>query len=1231
MKNKLLLLLCALFVGMSVRAQVDVTNLYIQNATLSKLDGWTKNNFANPVRGNNTVGYATESYAGWGSLEKTEYSLTQTVTLPAGHYTLVNYGFYREGLSYDTDPETSRAFLKAGEEQVPLATLGSIALVRYPNSQAEGADAFDAMMYRNTLDFTVEYDGAEVEIGIAGTFEIKQSWIIAGMFQLFNNDLTPGDEDTFDMTYKVFNPSFEGCNTGDYGMEILGWTKDNDLEFKIHNSAQTWKVGQMFAESWQASGALPAASYSQVVSELPNGLYSVSANLSGNGTFIGAGSGDTYTQAVCDGTTGKYNTVIEVKDGNDLTIKFGMAEGGTTNWAALDNIRLERYLTYKGYATAILNTITYPIEGVGDKDVKAAYDQAYNDFKTFVDGIVPGDDTTLDDINNAKATFDAAEAAWKASIEKWSNYEATAERAKKLYDQITSQTGKYVENNALNALNTYVNASASAAEPGYKDPSGVYTFVNGNYAYIIEHANLNEEQLAAEVSFLNSLTNDVKKKSVQDGMDVTFLLVNPDFTDPTEYYGWTTTRSGSVNWQYRRGLSGWPTSECYAHSDGPTFDIYQELESAPAGLYEVSINAFYRLASGETKVPVELYMGTISSPIQSINEGKILNDLVLDTENHVYTDGEVAKNGTNCYFWDGNTENFGVGKEVWKLNQNEDPAVQQLMINSEDLTDAGKYGADAKVTEDEVEYLIPASMEGASIAFSGGRYTMKVYGEVPDEGDGVGKLKIGIKTTTPMKGTGWSLWGGFKLKLAGKDVEAMRALLAQKLDILWDIFSWDATPEGPCLTLQNTVNEKVFAFRALIEDSEATYEDLKDAYDETVVLIDRSNEYLEAYKDYTQKNDKLSDMIATAEGDPAKAATKAFAEDVQTVYSNLVSIGFLATNEEDVNDLKAYMEGEGIETEDITEANMHTAAVGDPEDPDKSSDAGYYVSTYAKFNEFFNQISEKMDCIYLSVDGVSTAENPQDITEQLHNPDFVETETTDDNKWWGTAWKNLGSNEAAEQYENVFDTYQNVYMPAGYYTIVAYAMDRRGTWADVLANNADWRAKDATMLYVVGDNIVPVIECEGDTAYVETANAKYVAMPEDITAGEPEETHVEISSYEVGDPAVTYYAPNTMEQYRHWMDNKGDINFGVELKFYVPEDSYAKLGFFRRAQETGSWFVADSIKLFYAVDAEPETTGIVAPTSLEKFGKADGKYLEKNQIFIYLNGKKFNTAGQIVK
>ena len=115
-RKRLLFAIVALCSIVSVQAQKDVTSQYITNATLSdKLNGWTSVNFNTPQQGDNTTGYASESYAGWGNLDIKNYSLTQTITLPAGHYTLVNYSFFRYGLNADTDPSTSLAFLKAGE------------------------------------------------------------------------------------------------------------------------------------------------------------------------------------------------------------------------------------------------------------------------------------------------------------------------------------------------------------------------------------------------------------------------------------------------------------------------------------------------------------------------------------------------------------------------------------------------------------------------------------------------------------------------------------------------------------------------------------------------------------------------------------------------------------------------------------------------------------------------------------------------------------------------------------------------------------------------------------------------------------------------------------------------------------------------------------------------------------------------------------------------------------
>ena len=913
-------------------------------------------------------------------------------------------------------------------------------------------------------------------------------------------------------------------------------------------------------------------------------------------------SENSMTYASNSFTAGKF-VLDPVRFNLDETKDVEIGFCSTTNkaWVIWDNIQLKSYSNVKEYGEEYLAGITYPIEALASADVRAAYTQAYSDFSTFVAGIQQGV-TTFDDVDAEYAKFTAAETALKASIESWSGYTVVAEKAKTLYTQITSQEGKYNPNTALNALNSYANGAPIT--PG-ESASG-YTFVNGNYAYIKANPTLNDEQIGAEIEFVNSLMNDVKKKSVKDGMDVTFLLVNADFKDTNVGYGWTRQQTGSVNWNIRSGLSGWPVSEAYIPANGSTFDIFQVVEGAPAGLYKVTVNAFHRPAGtwdAETKVPVALYMGTIANPIQNIAKDAIINDLVWSDEEQKYLDGEVAKNGTNCYFWDGNSAKSDADKEaIWAGNQNPDPEIQAMISGSTSLTGAGKYNSDRAYNE---SYLIPDGMDGSSIAFSAGRYPMVVYGEVPDEGDGVGTLRIGLKTLEPLNNGAWTLWGGFTLELAGTDPQAMKDLLGGKIDDMKALVpDVDNAPGIAGVVLDSITNITADAEALYNNPVLQDYEDYKEAYDALEHLIGSANKYLEAFSKLSADLTSLNNMIAAFDADtPTKQEYKAKAQDVATVYTNLPAINSICLAPEDLENEKIYEdEVYGGVPDDVTNDNLADAAA--------SGQDGGYVTTYSQFDAFFKECSQYLSTIYLTVDPSATAEAPEDLTDQLKNPAF---ESGD--QWWGNDW--AINFTAGEMYEKVFDTYQSVFMPAGYYTLQGFAMDRRGGWADVLKNFGDesWRINDATWLYAkVG---------EGDTIQTRVALGYEVAQTEDLTEGTGN-----ISTY-VSDE-TTWYAPNSMEQYRNWMDAKGDFNFGTEISFEVPENSFASLGFFRRAYEGASWFIADSIKLFYAKDASP-VTGIVAPTSIEKFGKADGKYLEKNQIFIYLNGKKFNTAGQIVK
>ena len=335
----------ALFTGLAAFAQRDVTAQYITNATLADgTNSWSVSNFNNPKSGNGTVrignndfksyntsGYATEAYAGWDNATTTSYSLTQTITLPAGNYTLVNYSFFRQGDVNDNEHNSkSLAYLKAGEHSVLLKTLRSIPAADFANSQLEGAVVFDSKMYRNYIDFTIETDGTAIEIGVVGTFDEKRSWCIVGQFELINNDLPASLQNPFDVTGYITNSGFEYRN-------MEGWTLSENGALGTQINDQSFKTGLHYAEKWQpaANGPLTARSMTQTLTDLPQGYYKLTANLGGNGTYVSLNDQTANWTADKD-----YELICIIGEGEPLTITAGKTAEGTANWVHFDNFKL---------------------------------------------------------------------------------------------------------------------------------------------------------------------------------------------------------------------------------------------------------------------------------------------------------------------------------------------------------------------------------------------------------------------------------------------------------------------------------------------------------------------------------------------------------------------------------------------------------------------------------------------------------------------------------------------------------------------------------------------------------------------------------------------------------------------------------------------------------------------------------------------------------------------------
>ena len=521
-KIKLLIAALAIVGGVnSVSAQKDVTAQYIKNATLSSLDGWTNVNFNTPVQGNNTTGYATECYEGWSSVEKSEYSLTQKITLPAGNYTLVNYSFFREGQNYNTDAATSRAYLKAGDNKVLVKTLGSITAAGYANSQAEGANAFDSKMYRNTLDFTIDADNTEIEIGVYGTFntEITKSWMILGMFELIDNDQLATMDSPFDVTGYMTNPGFEY-------RDLTGWTQEPAGYFQTQYNNQGFKVGGYYAEKWQQTGALPEGKMSQTLTNLPAGYYKLTVNLGGDGTYVDLNGKTASWTADKDYTVGYV-----LSEDEDLTITAGKTADGTANWIHFDNFKLY----FCGDVAAALTTLLAKAEDYEGTIPTAAYSALVEKVGEY--------DKNYSDVDELLAAIDAVQDLYDAADLLKAPYAAWLDMKEKAQTLANVSNDNAEANNTLSDAITTQNAAAEEATTAEAIASATSTLKAAMKTYV----------------FAANPVGDGAK------FDLTFLLTNPDVTS-----FWTGA------WYVHP--DGW-----YNEQEGGNFQVMANEDMAPGG------------------------------------------------------------------------------------------------------------------------------------------------------------------------------------------------------------------------------------------------------------------------------------------------------------------------------------------------------------------------------------------------------------------------------------------------------------------------------------------------------------------------------------------------------------------------------------------------------------------------------------------------------------------------
>ena len=198
MKKKLQFLfsMVALFlVAMSMQAQTDVTATYVKNADLSADvtatdNGWTcawRQDYQQATDAEHVN--VVEFYAGWGGLDKTEFSLSQEIELPAGNYRIAVNAFYREGDGAGDGTNKDKAYIFAGDKKQNVFPLTSLSAFKEGGIGGSGdlqkaSNAFYLGEFSNAFDFAMTEAGT-IEIGFAGKFTQARSWVILGPVKLY--------------------------------------------------------------------------------------------------------------------------------------------------------------------------------------------------------------------------------------------------------------------------------------------------------------------------------------------------------------------------------------------------------------------------------------------------------------------------------------------------------------------------------------------------------------------------------------------------------------------------------------------------------------------------------------------------------------------------------------------------------------------------------------------------------------------------------------------------------------------------------------------------------------------------------------------------------------------------------------------------------------------------------------------------------------------------------------
>lgn len=640
----------------------------------------------------------------------------------------------------------------------------------------EGKVTADSPVDKTSLIVNPSYDNNKNE-GWSGDAPAFQSWTDAEFYQKkFNTyqNITGAPKGVYALTVQAFYRS--GSAKDAYN----NYKNDTQYDAKLYAETGGDRVTANIVNPWSEALAEPLGMNESTV-DIDGVPYYIPNNMQ---------TAEEYFKL------GKYNNkVFFATEDGDMTI--GMYKDNSTspayNWVLYDNWGLTYYGNgsdaYSLWLEEVKNAAKDYSNLPDDVLITGSVLASYNNTIAGLSSASSKSDVlaAINTINEEAALVDANIAAWKA-------YQELIAKAR-----IIANDGQ-ISGDDKDALADYIDLDASE---------------------ITSELAFSTEEIIAETDKLAAMYDAAIKNGISEGTDVTDkYLVNADFE--TKNLGWTVEKASGGNVAY-----GGSPNQCFEAWNNSKFDIYQEVTGAPVGVYEISVQGFYRYGRG-------------NNAYEAYQNGTAPNDAV-----------NIYVNNNNAHF-----------KSVF----------DEPVANGE-LYTGGTY------IDPNNEYWYPNDMKTGSEAFAEGMYKATSFGVVANAGD---VLRIGVKGSTNQLNDSWAIWDNFQMVFQGTKAEVVSPLLSQVIVTLDETLSQGKTVGKTVLANATAALE---AANAALSGTDG-----KAMFNALCNVVDANSAYESSAVLFTSLKDKNADLYASwmisAATESVKGEASALYDEIKSGIEN---------------------------------------------------------------------------------------------------------------------------------------------------------------------------------------------------------------------------------------------------------------------------------------------------------------------------------------------------------